>query len=138
MINAETAGCVASCGHDESAPHLFLHCVTFGTLWWHIRSWIGVSGVEPNDICEHFFQFIHCTGHSRTRRFFLHLVWLLCVWVVWNKRNNKIFNNIQTTIEQLLENVKYHSLWWLKANNATFVHNTQMWWSDPMLCLGID
>ena len=69
---------------------------------------------------------------------FLQLVWLLCVWVVWTERNNRIFNNIQTTIEQLLDKVEYHTLWWLKANNVLFVHDTQMWWSDPMLCLGID
>jgi len=68
LIDVEAAGCVAGCGHDESASHLFLHCASFGSLWWHIRSWIGIAGVEPNDICEHFFQFIHCTGHSRMRR----------------------------------------------------------------------
>jgi hypothetical protein len=72
------------------------------------------------------------------QRCFLQLVWLLSVWVVWNERNNMLFNNIHTTIEQLLAKIKFHSLWWLKANNASFVHDTQMWWSDPMLCLGID
>jgi hypothetical protein len=138
LLNAESVACGAGCGHDESASHLFFHCDSFGPLWGHIRLWIGVSSVEPNDICEHFFQFIHCTGYSRKRKSFLQLVWLLCVWVVWNERNNKIFNNVQTTIDQLLEKIKFHSLWWLKANNVSFVHDTQMWWSDPMLCLGID
>jgi len=42
-----------------------------------------------------------------------------CVWMVWNERNN-----IQTTTEQLLEKVKFHSFWWLKANNATFVYDS--------------
>jgi hypothetical protein len=138
MLSAELAGCVAGCGHDESASHLFLLCDSFGPLWGQIWSWIGVSSVESIDICDPFLQFIHCTGQSRKRRSFLQLLWLLCVWVVWNERNNKIFNNIQTTIDQLLEKIKFHSLWWLQANNALFVHDTQMWWSNPLLCLGID
>jgi len=58
--------------------------------------------------------------------------------MVWNERNNIIFNNIQTTIDQLLEKVKFHSLWRLKANNVTFVHRSQRWWSDPLLYLGVD
>jgi hypothetical protein len=80
LLNAEEAGCVAGCGHDESAAHLFLHCDIYGAIWRHIRSWIGVSGVEPYDISEHVVQFIHFTGHSRKRRSFLQLVWLFCVW----------------------------------------------------------
>jgi len=38
----------------------------------------------------------------------------------------------------LLEKVNFNSLWWLKANNITFVLGSQRWWSDPLLCLGID
>jgi len=42
----------------------------------------------------------------------------MCVWIVWNERNNRIFKNIQTTMIDLMEKVKYNSFWWLKANNA--------------------
>jgi hypothetical protein len=129
---------VAGCGHDESVSHLLLHCDRYVALWRHIRTWIGVTGADPHDISEHLFQFIHYTGHSTKRRSFLHLVWLLCAWLIWNARNNFIFINNHTTVEQLLEKVKFHSLWWLKANNTKFVHGTQLWWSNPLICLGID
>jgi hypothetical protein len=39
---------------------------------------------------------------------------LLCVWLLWTERNNMLFNNIETYIEQLVEKAKYHSLWWLR------------------------
>ena len=61
-----------------------------------------------------------------------------CVWLIWGERNNKIFNNVETPIIQLLDKVKFHSLWWLKAGNITFVYGSQSWWSDPMRCLGLD
>jgi len=138
ILQATNTLCVSGCGNDESASHLFLHCAVFGSLWQHIRSWIGVYGADTQNISDHFHQFIHYTGHSKARRSFIQLLWLLCVWLVWNERNNRLFNNIETPIDQLLEKVKYHSLWWLKANKTTFVYGSQNWWSDPLSCMGIN
>jgi len=125
ILQAEGVRCVAGCDFEVSASHLFLHCEVFGSLWQYIRTWIGVSGVDPLNISEHFLQFVHYTGHSKARRSFLQLLWLLYVWLTWSERNNRVFNNIETPILQLLDQVKFHSLWWLKTNNATFVHGSQ-------------
>jgi len=130
--------CVSGCGNEESAAHLFLQCHVFGSIWYQIRLWISVSGVDTDNIREHFQQFLHYTGHSKARRSFLQLLWLLCIWLVWNERNNILFNNIETSIEQLLDKVKYHSLWWLKANKTTFVYGSQNWWLNLLLYLGVD
>jgi hypothetical protein len=138
ILQVEAARCVAGCGFDEPTSRLFIHCDMFGSLWQHTRSWIGVSRVDPHNIHDHFIQFIHCIGHSRTRRDFLQLIWLLCIWTIWNARNNMIFNNVQATSRELIEKVKFNFYWWLKANRATFVYDSQRWWSDPLLCLGID
>ena len=116
---------MAGCSFEESGSHLFLHCEVFGSLWKYIKTWIGVSGVDSPNISEHFLQFMHYTGHLKAQRSFLQLVWLMCVWLIWSERNNRVFNNIETPIIQLLDQVKFHSLWWLKTNNATFVHGSQ-------------
>jgi len=97
-----------------------------------------MSGADPLNMADHFIQFTHSTGHSKARQSFHQLIWLLCVWLVWNERNNRLNNNIQTNMEQLVEKVKYHSLWWLKAHKIDFMYGPQRWWSDPLLCLGID
>jgi len=47
------------------------------------------------------------------------------------------FNNSHTPNVELIEKVKFHSYWWLKANNATFAYGSQQWWSDPLTCLSI-
>ena len=62
ILMLEGVTCVSGCGDEELSSHLFLHCGVFGSLWQHIRSWIGVSGVDPLNINDHFFQFIHYTG----------------------------------------------------------------------------
>ena len=138
LIDATANTCVSGCGMEETANHMFLHCDVFSSLWQHIRSWISMSGAYPQNISEHFHQFTHSTSHSKARRSFLQLIWLLCVWLIWNERNNRLFKNIETPIIQLLEKAKYHSFWWLKANNTNFVYGSQRWWSDSLLCLGID
>ena len=89
---------VAGCGIDESTYHMFLHCDIFGSLWQHFRTWIDVSGVDPHNLRDHFIQFTHYMGHLKTRCSFLQLIWLLCVWLVWNERNNRLFSNVQTPI----------------------------------------
>ncbi|KEH26265.1 transmembrane protein, putative [Medicago truncatula] len=48
------------------------------------------------------------------------------------------YYNTHLTMIDLVEKVKYHSLWWMKANHANFVYGTSRWWSDPLICLGID
>ena len=70
VFEAATTSCVSGCGIAESAPHLFLHCPVFGSLWQHIRSQLDVSGADPQNISEHLHQFIHSTGHSKAPRSF--------------------------------------------------------------------
>lgn len=130
--------CVAGCGIVEDVTHLFLSCATFGALWPMVRHWLGVVGVDSQSTSDHFVQFIHYAGCSRGRRSFFHLIWLLCVSVLWNERNDRLFRNRQSTVPQLLDKVKLTSLWWLKASNVVFSFGTHQWWSSPLLCLGID
>jgi len=109
LLQAADTMCVSGCGNAESASHLFLHCDVFGSLWQYIRCWIGVSRADPQSIRDHLHQFTHFTGHSKARRSFLQLIWLLCVWLIWNEHNNRLFNNIETPILQLVEKAKFHS-----------------------------
>jgi len=109
----------------------------FGSLCQHIRSWIDVSIVDPYNLRDHFIQFTHYLGGLKARQSFLQLIWLLCIWLVWNDRNNRLFNNIQTHIIELMDKVKYNYYWWLKTNNIAFVYGSQRWWSGSLLCLGI-
>jgi len=55
----------------ETAEHLFLSCSTFASLWQQVRDWIGVDGVDSNNIADHFVQFTHMTGVGKVKRLFL-------------------------------------------------------------------
>jgi len=137
VINSQACLCVAGCGIVEDACHLFLGCSCFGSIWPLLWSWIGFDGVDHNIISDHFTQFTYCTDVLKSCRSFLQLVWLLTVWVLWTERNNRLFNQKECSLVQLLDKVKYYSYWWLKANKAVFVFGEPLWWSSPLSCLGI-
>jgi hypothetical protein len=138
ILPLEARLCVSGCGNVEDVNHLFLSCPTFSALWPLVRAWLGVVGVDSQSTSDHFLQFINYAGCSRGRRSFFHLIWLLCVSVLWNERNDRIFRNRQSSLPQMLDKVKSSSLWWLKARNVVFSFGTQNWWSSPLSCLGID
>jgi len=137
VIPSEASTCVSDCGFVETTHHLFLSCITYSSLWPLVRHWLGIIGVDSNVIADHFLQFVHLTSGGKAKRSFLQLIWLLCVWVLWNERNYKLFNNVVTLIPRLLDKVKYMSLVWMKAKKAAFRFDTDRWCSSPFQCLGI-
>jgi len=82
VILLEARLCVHGCGYVEDVNHLFLSCPIFGVLWPLVTAWLGVEGVDPQHISDHFLQFIHYAGGLKSRRSFFHLIWLQCVWVL--------------------------------------------------------
>ncbi|GAU10685.1 hypothetical protein TSUD_424660, partial [Trifolium subterraneum] len=129
--------CVAGCGVPETTQHLFLSCPAFAPLWGLVRNWVGISAVDPSQLHDHFVQFMHSAGGSLARRSFLQLLWLCTIWVLWHERNSRIFKTKEMTVHQMLDKVKNHSLWWMKAYNVSLGLNSHMWWSGPFVCLGI-
>jgi hypothetical protein len=121
IISDVDAGCLAGCDHLETSQLLFLTCGFYGLLWHAVWSSLGVLGPDHHNISDHLYQFTHSAGGFRARYSFLRLVWLLCAWTIWNDRNNRLFNNVEKFIAQLLDKVKHYSLWWLKASNTNFV-----------------
>jgi hypothetical protein len=112
IISHDSQACVIRCGGWETSRHLFLLC---HVLWGLLRSWIDISSADPKLLQDNIDQFIHASEGSRARRSFLQLIWLCCIYVMWSERNNRVFKAKENTIHQMLDKVKLHSFWWLKA-----------------------
>jgi hypothetical protein len=46
-----------------------------------------ISHWWTHTLSDHFVQFTYSAGGPRARRSFLQIIWLLCVWIVWNEHN---------------------------------------------------
>ncbi|RHN56553.1 putative reverse transcriptase zinc-binding domain-containing protein [Medicago truncatula] len=115
VLSSEATLCVMGCGHVETAEHLFLFCPNTVLLWQQVRNWLGSMGADPNNLHDHLVQFTYSTGVGKAKRSFLQLIWILCTWIVWIERNNRLFGNVVTDVPRLLDKVKLLSLRWLKA-----------------------
>ncbi|XP_024626608.1 uncharacterized protein [Medicago truncatula] len=83
--------CVGGCGSIETANHLFLGCNLFGTVWYLVCQWLGISFVFPGHIRDHYFQFTHLAGLSRTSYSYLKVIWLASVWAIWKIETTVVF-----------------------------------------------
>jgi len=91
IISSDSQLCVSGCGNSETADHLLIHCPTFGELWHHVKTWIGVDLVDPQHIMDHFYQFAYSSGGFKPPTVVFQLIWLCTVYVLWIERNNKLW-----------------------------------------------
>jgi len=91
---------VAGCDDNETAQHLLLSCPFYAALWGKIQYWLGVSTTELFGVSAHFYQFVHSVGGLRACRSFMQLIWICCLWVIWNERNSRVFKNKESIIHQ--------------------------------------
>ena len=82
IISFDNQLCISGCGQNETIDHLLIHCPVFGNLWQLVKSWIGVYSVCPQQVTDHFYQFVHSSSGNARRRSFLQLIWLCCIWVL--------------------------------------------------------
>lgn len=62
--------------------------VTFLVQFWSLDlQWISYFTGNLNHISNCLIQFGHLGGTTKNQRSSTHLLWLSCVWVIWNKRN---------------------------------------------------
>lgn len=78
-------------------------------------AWLGISSVDPNVLQDHFIQYAYLTCGFKVWFTFMHLIRFTCVWVIWNERNDLIFNNNDKSMTRLLNKVKLISFQRLKS-----------------------
>lgn len=109
--------------------------VTFLVQFWSLDlQWISYFTGNLNHISNCLIQFGHLGGTTKNQRSSTHLLWLSCVWVIWNKRNCRsrphvffffVFFSLSYSLcffvfIYLFENEKIHVSLWLC--NVTMSH----------------
>lgn len=86
---------------------------------------------------DHYLQFGHLAGLPHFSHSFLHIIWLACAWTIWKERNNHIFNQNATSINNIADMVKLLSFHWLKANLHSFALSYHDWWQHSISWMSI-
>jgi hypothetical protein len=80
-------------------------------VWYEIFKWLGVVIIMPPNLMILLDCFVGAAKKKRSRKGFL-LVRHSVVWVLWNARNNHIFNGVVKDYKDIVEEVKVHFWKW--------------------------
>jgi hypothetical protein len=98
---------------------------------------MGLSGLLPNVVENHALQFCNSFPFGKEIHSGIHVVWLASCWIIWKERNNRVFAHKGVSVKVLLNKVKTTCWWWLKSRKKSFSYDLNVWWFNPLFCLGV-
>ncbi|KAF1881267.1 hypothetical protein Lal_00023303 [Lupinus albus] len=114
LTNGGGLSCAFCNDHPESTNHLFSSCKLSYSLWQLIYNWLNISVVLLLNPCDHF---THHLGLVKNRKCWKtwSVIWIATIWALWLARNDLIFNNINPSINKILDSAKVKSWLWIKT-----------------------
>jgi hypothetical protein len=88
-------------------------------------------------VLPHFHQFSFSGRSAKKRRSILQVIWFATVWEIWKERNNRLFNDKECSVIQVVDKIKSLAFRWLKVKYVTLPFNYHGWWLSPFTMLGI-
>lgn len=114
IIPIEDAVCVFCNIGLETTNHLLLHCEFSWKLWtWWLNIW-GYSWAFPKSIKNAFAQW-QIYGRGAFFKKIWHAIFFIIIWSLWKERNSRIFNNSNSSLEEIQDLILTRLCWWVKA-----------------------
>lgn len=126
--------CVMCNRYEETATHLLLHCDVAHLVWLKLMLWLDRRFIIPPNL----FVLWECwSDGGRVNKVTkgLWLIWHTTIWVIWKKRNDKIFNGCHFEVDELVEEIKVLSWRWLLERTLTPCCLFYEWCWNPTYCL---
>ena len=105
-------------GNGESIDHLFLHCpVTIG-LWHRLFNLVRLIWVPPRSLEDMLVISFKGLGNSLRGKTLWQIACLTLIWMVWQERNNRIFEDKGRTEEMVWDLIRFYSSLWASCTEA--------------------
>lgn len=102
----------------ESSTHLFLHCDIAQGVWLKMMGWLDCYFLIPTNMFVHWKCWDERYRNDRIQMG-LRLIWHTTIWVLRKARSNKIFNNWNGGVDEIVEEIKVMSWrWMLERTNS--------------------
>jgi hypothetical protein len=100
----------------ETAHHLFVECPASVFIWQAISSWCGRTSFSPGSWSDFVRWFVNLAGtgmDDATKG--ARSIAILVIWMIWCESNNRIFNNKERTLDNVLRDIKDTASMWCVA-----------------------
>jgi hypothetical protein len=132
----ESKACVICHSVDESAQHLLLHCDFASGVWYALFNWLGVAYISPPNLPIAFASMAGM-GVSKRRKKGLLLLWQVALWLLWRTRNDRLFNNKETSVIEVVDSIKHLAWRWYIGRIANQPCLLYEWLKEPLYCMGL-
>ena len=106
------------CRHcGETVDHLLLHCEIAHRLWCFALKSFGLAWVIPRSIPDLLFGWWNWLGKHSSQIW--NLVPLCIFWYIWNERNQRTFEDLDNTVDQILASFSGTLFDWSRAWRLT-------------------
>jgi hypothetical protein len=119
---------------DETSQHLLLHCNFASGVWYAIFNWLSVSYISPPNLSISFASMAGM-GVSKRRKKGLMLLWQVVLWSIWRARNDKLFNNKEASVNEVVESIKNIPWKWYLGRIANHPCLLYEWLKEPWYCM---
>ncbi|GAU48811.1 hypothetical protein TSUD_406440 [Trifolium subterraneum] len=134
VISEEVVFCPLCEEERETSCHLFLHCRVAASIWYGLTRWLGVVVVLPPLVAQSYAGFVGC-GSNKKRKKGFSIVWLAFVWALWQARNDRVFNNKEVKVEEVVVYIQRLSWRWFLSNTAKGPCLLYEWVWNPGDCM---
>ncbi|XP_021975366.1 uncharacterized protein LOC110870498 [Helianthus annuus] len=97
---------------DEEADHLFVGCELAQHVWNFVSQWCKISSIfafRVKDILDWHKQVRGC----RKWRKLVYAIMQVALWVVWQSRNDLVFNDKEVSIDRITNEIKQLGFLWI-------------------------
>lgn len=102
-------------------------------VWDLIYNWLGCDRVLGEDLDQLLEN--HRNLRVRNGKEIWQMIWHACVWMIWVRRNQGIYNECKETLWNLVEKIKNNCWTWLKGKGKLKDDNhIDLWLLEPALC----
>ena len=111
--------CIMCCCCGEKVDHLLLHCEKAYRLWYFIFRIFGISWVPSRTVSDFLFSWWNWLGKHSS--YIWNLVPLCLIWCIWRERNQRAYEDLDRSEDQLLALFSGSLFYWAGLRDSRLV-----------------
>lgn len=120
------------CQEDlETTSHIFTGCCYSNEVWFRVENWCRISHSFLFDIPD-LLKVPECQTEYKDSKHILRGIWYTAIWMIWNERNERVFNDKKRHPVQLVENIKTKAYFWIRNRSRWKFKDWKNWCNFPL------